>query len=64
MAGLEFALDLKKDFIGKAGIADAGEAEKRLVSITFENNTAVPPGNKPVFADGRIIDKTTSAACG
>ena len=26
--------------------------------------TAVPPGNEPVFADGRIIGKTTSAAYG
>jgi glycine cleavage system aminomethyltransferase T len=64
MAGLEFALDLKSDFIGKTGIADAGEPEKRLVSITLENDTAVPLGNEPVFADGRIIGKTTSAAYG
>ena len=64
MAGLEFALDPKTDFIGKAGIAEAGEPEKRLVSITLENDTAVPLGNEPVFADGRIIGKTTSAAYG
>jgi len=64
MAGLEFALDSKSDFIGKTGIAEAGEPEKRLVSITLENDTAVPLGNEPVFADGRIIGKTTSAAYG
>jgi 4-methylaminobutanoate oxidase (formaldehyde-forming) len=64
MAGLEFALDPKVDFIGKACIAEAGKPEKRLVSITLENETAVPLGNEPVFADGLIIGKTTSAAYG
>ena len=64
MTGLEFALDSKSDFIGKTAIVEAGEPEKRLVSITLENDTAVPLGNEPVFADGRIVGKTTSAAFG
>jgi glycine cleavage system aminomethyltransferase T len=64
MAGLEFALAKNKDFIGKAALGDHSIPATRLMSLSFEDESAVPLGNEPVLAGGRIIGKTTSAAFG
>ena len=64
MAGLEFALAGDKDFIGRTGLAMREAAPSRLVSLTFDDDTAVPLGNEPVLLDGTVIGKTTSAAFG
>ena len=64
--GLEFAVDWKKDFIGKEALVAAREegAENRIVSIVLEDPHACPLGNEPVLSGGRIVGKTTSAAFG
>jgi len=64
MAGLEFALAGDKDFIGKAALTAGDAPASRLVSLLFDDGGAVPLGNEPVLAGGRIIGKTTSAGFG
>ena len=64
MAGLEFALAGNKDFIGKAALNGRSDPATRLISLSFQDENAVPLGNEPVLAGGRIIGKTTSAAFG
>ncbi|MEM7507989.1 MAG: FAD-dependent oxidoreductase [Pseudomonadota bacterium] len=65
-AGLDFAVDLQSDFIGRDALLrqrDAGESN-RIVSLIFEDETAVPIGHEPVLFEGQIVGKTTSAAYG
>ncbi len=65
-AGLGFAVAWGTDFIGREALLkqrDAGEA-CRIVSIVLEDAAAVPLGNEPVYCDGEIVGKTTSAAFG
>lgn len=65
-ADLDFAVAWETDFIGRTALAekrDAG-AENRIVSIVFDDLDAVPLGNEPVYSDGEIVGKTTSAAFG
>ena len=65
-AGLGFAIDWDSDFIGKQALAPMREKEpkSRMVSIILNDQNAIPLGNEPVYADGQIIGKTTSAAFG
>lgn len=65
-AGLGFAVDWNKDFIGKAALKKkkVAGASSRIVSIILDDNNAVPLGNEPVVMNGKIIGKTTSAAFG
>ena len=62
-AGLEFSLDWDSDFIGKAALSElrASAPSQRLVSILFDDPQAQPLGHEPVYLDGAIIGKTTSA---
>ena len=64
--GLDFAVDMNKEFIGKGALQrklEAG-AENRVVSIVLDDNEGVPLGNEPVLYDGKIVGKTTSATFG
>jgi 4-methylaminobutanoate oxidase (formaldehyde-forming) len=65
-AGLGFTLDWSSDFIGRAALLEIREQtpRHRLVSIVFDSKDAWPLGNEPVYHDGRIVGKTTSAAFG
>ena len=65
-AGLEFALDWDSDFVGKDALLDLRDhpPESKLLSIVFDSVDAQPLGNEPVYHEGRIIGKTTSAAFG
>ena len=65
-AGLGFAIDWNSDFIGKDALLPLRdeEPESRIVSIILDDPQAVPLGNEPVYLDGQIIGKTTSAAFG
>ncbi|MDB2390152.1 FAD-dependent oxidoreductase [Alphaproteobacteria bacterium] len=66
MAGLEFTLDMSTPFIGYEAMQRALDlpAKQSIVSLRFTDPTAVPLGNEPVYHDGRIIGKTTSASFG
>jgi len=65
-AGLTFAIDNNKPFIGRDAVLRRGEegSEKTIISIILDNQDAVPLGDEPVLDGGRIIGKTTSAAFG
>jgi len=65
-AGLGFTLDWSSDFIGRAALLEIRDQapRSRLVSVVFDSTEAQPLGNEPIYHDGRIIGKTTSAAFG
>jgi 4-methylaminobutanoate oxidase (formaldehyde-forming) len=65
-AGLEFSIDWDSEFIGKSALLEIRDQApaNRLVSIVFDSINAQPLGNEPVYHQGRIIGKTTSAAFG
>ncbi|MBT8433580.1 MAG: aminomethyltransferase family protein, partial [Gammaproteobacteria bacterium] len=65
-AGLGFTLDWESDFIGKAALLEHRDESpaSRLVSIVLDSVDAQPLGNEPVYHNGRVIGKTTSAAFG
>ncbi|CAN0505743.1 unnamed protein product, partial [Discosporangium mesarthrocarpum] len=65
-AGLEFAIDWSKDFIGKAALLKRREAgvSTKMVSMILDDASAVPLGNEPIYLGSDIIGQTTSAAFG
>ena len=65
-AGLEFAIDWNKPFIGRDALARRRESgiASRLASIVLDAERAAPLGNEPVCLGDRIVGKTTSAAFG
>lgn len=65
-AGLEFAVDFSKDFIGKDALLaqkDKG-IESSIVLITLDDINAVPLGNEPVLMGDKMIGKTKSSSFG
>ncbi len=64
--GLDFATRKRGGFIG----ADALEQQRaqavgsRVVSLTLHDQSAVPLGHEPIYADGQIVGQTTTAAYG
>ncbi len=65
-AGLGFAIAWDKEFIGRDALLGLKDItpKQSMVSIILEDPNAVPLGNEPVYLDGRIVGKTTSAAFG
>jgi len=65
-AGLEFAISWDSDFIGKQALMARRDQEPRgrVVSLVFEGRDAVPIGGEPVYRNGVVVGKTTSAAFG
>ena len=65
-AGLGFAISWDKEFIGKQALwaKKSQPLQRQLVSIIFDDETAVPIGQEPVYIDNTILGKTTSAAFG
>jgi 4-methylaminobutanoate oxidase (formaldehyde-forming) len=63
--GLDKLVSKTGSFIGSDALNDRRETSKRkLVSVIFEDETAVPLGHEPVYANGKIVGQTTSAAFG
>jgi len=65
-AGLDFAIAWDTDFIGRSALEkqrDTGETN-RVVTIVLDDKNAVPLGGEPVYFDGCIAGKTTSATYG
>lgn len=65
-AGLEFAVDWDKEFIGRQALLEASQqpVATRIVNIVVNADNAWPQGNEPVYYRGNIIGKTTSASYG
>ncbi len=65
-AGLEFAIDWDSDFIGKQALLALKQqgAESQIITIVLDDTDAVPLGNEPIYHQGKIIGKTTSASFG
>ena len=65
-AGLDFAIGWETDFVGRDALRrrrDEG-AVNRVVTIVLDDADAYPVGSEPVFLNGEIVGKTTSAAFG
>lgn len=65
-AGLDFAVAWDTDFVGKQALLrqrDAGET-CRIVTVVFEHEDVFPLGGEPIYFDGTIVGKTSSAAFG
>jgi len=65
-AGLGFTLDWSSEFIGKSALLPIRHETPAslLVSIQFDDVDAQPLGNEPVYYQGKIVGKTTSASFG
>jgi len=65
-AGLGFAVAWDRAFIGRDALLRRRDAGPKsiLVTILLADRDAVPLGNEPVYARGRIVGHTTSAAFG
>jgi glycine cleavage system aminomethyltransferase T len=61
--GLDFAVRPSGGFIGADALAQA-RAPNGLVTVVFDDPTAVPLGHEPIYLDGHIIGETSSAAFG
>jgi 4-methylaminobutanoate oxidase (formaldehyde-forming) len=65
-ARLAFAIDWQSDFVGKESLLQLRDQANTpvMMSILLDDAGAVPLGNEPVYYNGKIIGKTTSAAYG
>ena len=65
-AGLAFATRSSGGFIGFEALQDrlAKGAAPNIVSLRFDDISAVPIGHEPILLDGKIIGQTTSCAFG
>ncbi|WP_110709468.1 FAD-dependent oxidoreductase [Salinicola sp. CR57] len=64
--GLDFATRKSGGFIGAEALEAAREAGARshVISLTLDDETAVPLGHEPIHVDGKIVGQTTSCAFG
>ena len=65
-AGLAFATRKSGGFIGAEALVERRNAgaSPGIVSLKFDDVTAVPLGHEPIYAAGKIIGQTSSAAFG
>jgi glycine cleavage system aminomethyltransferase T/glycine/D-amino acid oxidase-like deaminating enzyme len=65
-AGLGFAVDPRKDFLGReAAEARRGRPDRpRLACLVLDDPRAMVLGNEPVFADGEVVSRVTSGGIG
>jgi len=65
-AGLIFATRKSGGFIGFEALQErlANGAHPQIVSLTFDNENAVPIGHEPIYLDNEVIGQTTSCAFG
>ena len=64
--GLDMFTRRKGGFVGYAAMEKKRKegAENKLISLTLEDETAVPIGGEPIYLDDQIIGQTTSCAFG
>lgn len=65
-AGLEFAIDWKKDFLGRDALLQQKQAgvKRRLVLFVLDDPEPVLWGSEPIYRDGQIVGYTTSGSYG
>ena len=65
-AGLEFAVDWNKEFIGKTSLLKQKEQklDKRIVSVVLHDKNAEPVGEETVYDGDKICGRLTSASFG
>ena len=63
-AGLDFAVKLDKEFLGRDGLAGAREPERRLACLVLDDPRSVALGAEPVRIDGEIVGRVTSGGYG
>jgi len=64
-AGLGFAVDLGKGFIGKEGLVARRDRERpRLACLVLDDPRAMVLGNEPVFSAGDVVARVTSGGIG
>lgn len=65
-AGLGFAINWDVDFIGRDALQKIRQSslDSQMVSVILDDTEACPLGNEPVYLNGEIIGKTTSASFG
>ena len=63
-AGLSFAIDWNKDFIGRDALIRQKKdgVKKRMLSFILQESNASLWGNEPIIFNGKIVGYTTSAA--
>ena len=63
--GMERFCSRKKAFIGSDAVAERRKSGGRtLATLVFDDTDAVPLGHEPVYSEGEIVGRTTSAAFG
>ena len=64
--GLDMFTRTTGGFVGYAAMEKKRKegAENKLISLTLEDDTAVPIGGEPIYLDDQIIGQTTSCAFG
>jgi glycine cleavage system T protein len=64
-AGLAFAVDLQKDFVGKEGLMERrGRERQRLACLVLDNPRAMVLGNEPVYSADDVVARITSGGIG
>jgi len=65
-AGLGFAVDMRKDFVGRDALERLQEAglSRRLRCLVLAEARAMCLGNEPVFANGLVVSRVTSGGIG
>ena len=65
-AGLGFAVDLEKDFLGRDALERQKHAgiPRRLSCLALAEERAMCLGNEPVFADDAVVSRVTSGGIG
>jgi 4-methylaminobutanoate oxidase (formaldehyde-forming) len=63
-AGLEFAVKLDKDFIGRDALLECTEPQRKLACIVLEDPRSVALGSEPVRIEGQIVGRVTSGGYG
>ena len=64
-AGLGFAVDLGKDFLGKGALVARRDRDRpRLATLALEDPRAMVLGNEPVFHGGDVVSRITSGGIG
>jgi 4-methylaminobutanoate oxidase (formaldehyde-forming) len=65
-SGLGFAVDMRRDFVGRDALERLQEAglSRRLRCLVLADARAMCLGNEPVFANGLVVSRVTSGGIG